>query len=1221
MVGGADSSPYYVFNAADNNGFVIVAGDDRSPRILGYSDKGEFNSENMPPQLKALLARYSEKLSEKADVRHSSWSKAPARMSENGVLLPTANWGQGYPYNTDCPLIDGEHALTGCVATAMAIVMKYHNWPEGYNWDEMPMNTEEDPINYEENNDLPALAKIMHDAGEAVFMEYSLEESGAYLDWIGHRLQSVFHYSPDCQYLGGDHFETEEWVKMLRENLDKGNPVIYDGYGSGGHHAFIIDGYNSSDLYHVNWGWDGMYNGFYALDALDPMEGSGFSEYNGMIMNIEPDYELGEYSECFTDYGYLWAMGTTRRAAVMNFSIENIEKGVPFNFFNSRLTVTPGFKGQIGLAIVDKDNNIKEVIYNEYRNTIDPISGDATPVCVAMQCHNLVATCDIEPTDRLQFVSKHDDDDNYKLILGTLEWPSSKSVVGNTPEIGKVIFNIGEGVRCSFREDGKDFESVEAPVGITEISALYGAVYSIFFGKEDEMSDQLLNLAIHGNLFGGTDEYWTGRDPVTYPLEIFGDKYEVEIKLLDLKDENIHLDTAGTLKDKLADGEGINIGSLTISGKMNALDFWYIRDNCPSVQLLDLKDVEIEEITAGDGAWVPDYLTHQANTIPYRALPGLVNLEKIILPESLTAIDGFSLMSTKIESISIPAGVKSIGRDAFWGNESLMVVEVLNPEPPVLDYTPFDQTPCPANGILFVPEGSAEKYKDAEVWKDFSKIIEGTMPDLLKTTITVDNLTYECFINEAKLIGYQGEPADVVIPGTITDGKNAYTVKSIKEECFSNCSTLESVLMPNTITSIGYNCFMFCRNLKKVELSDKITEIPYNAFYLCERLEDIEIGRNITSIGASAFQWAGIRKMYIPKTLLPDPYSSAFGGNVNLEKFEVEEGHEYYTAIDGLLYRKGQDGLMLECVPGGKAGVITISPECNEVMESSITGCPDISDIIFNERLNIIDRWAVGSNTSLKHISIPASVRIMENAFRNNYALESVTLNGVVNANAGIFEDCPNLKHIYIDAEEEVNLDGLFVDEYENLNFFNPSMEKKFAYSGNHTIFIPGASQDQLGVGHQANVLEMWEYMIDRNNNRIAVVPAMEGLAIDKVTINGRVVTPENNIYDTVDKAAEVNMLSDMDSKADLDVRIEYTLHGRQSMNTHYTPEFNATIQDSVITGIRDLSAEESDMVDVYGIDGTLLIKHGYKTDIQLLAPGIYIIKEGAKSTKTVIID
>lgn len=279
-----DDQPYYVFSTADNRGFVIVSGDDRGKKILGYSDTANFDIENMPPQLKVMLNQYTEQISNlSGDAPDSSWL-APSHLSsdEKGILLETANWGQGYPYNTQCPIIDGVQAPTGCVATAMAIVMKYHNWPEGYDWDSMPMQSLEEVST--------PLAKLMHDTGEAVFMNYGINESGAHMNWVGHKLQQMFKYSPECQFITRQNIDDEEWISILKGTIASGNPVIYNGTGNFENHAFVIDGFNEDDFYHVNWGWNGNFNGYFALNNLNPSDISNFSETQGMVINIIPDH-------------------------------------------------------------------------------------------------------------------------------------------------------------------------------------------------------------------------------------------------------------------------------------------------------------------------------------------------------------------------------------------------------------------------------------------------------------------------------------------------------------------------------------------------------------------------------------------------------------------------------------------------------------------------------------------------------------------------------------------------------------------------------------------------------------------------------------------------------------------------------------------------------------------------------------------------------------------
>ncbi|MDE6770465.1 MAG: leucine-rich repeat domain-containing protein, partial [Muribaculaceae bacterium] len=456
-----------------------------------------------------------------------------------------------------------------------------------------------------------------------------------------------------------------------------------------------------------------------------------------------------------------------------------------------------------------------------------------------------------------------------------------------------------------------------------------------------------------------------------------------------------------------------------------------------------------------------------------------------------------------------------------------------------------------------------QAYKEAEIWQDFNKFIEGSMPNPLKTEITVDNLVYECYIDEAKVVGYVGEPVDVIIPETITsDGKTYYTVTAIKDNCFNTCSTLKSLEMPNSVSEIGYYCFNSCENLESVKLSPNITDLPYGLFSYCSNLKEFEITPNIKRIGDGALYGTGISKMFIPKTFIPDPYSRPFGRNTNLEKFEVEEGHEYYKEIDGILYRIAGDGLILESVPGAKSGVVVIASECTELFRESFCGVQNVTDLILNEGLQTINQYAVSGNDHLQHISIPTGVTIHEHAFYDNIELESVTFRGNPITFSNIFAYSPSLKYIYVPAEEEsVNLDGLFSDEYENLELYNSSIDKKFEYSGAHTVYIPGACMDRYSKTDDVDVVEMWSYRINRGNNCIAILPVAEGIEIKAVTINGRIATGENNIYKIVDDAAKIE--SEADPYSDLDVKVEYVLRGRHVMLTHYSPEFNAAIPDA----------------------------------------------------------
>ncbi len=714
------NSPYYIFNRGENEGFVIISGDDRAPKILGYSDKGSFDAENLPPQLKEMMEQWAKQLSDMPEIgKHASWSTTTTTRAEEGVLLETANWGQDFPYNGQTPIIEGANCPTGCVATAMAIVMKYQKWPETYDWDAMPMNTENDPLDYEVYN--AALSGLMADAGEAVHMYYAPWESGANMNWVGHKMQQEFKYSPECQYITSKNFSQEKWLEMLYDNIDKGNPVIYNGLDEIGsmNHAFIIDGYNSNG-FHINWGWDGNYNGYFVIDALTPNEYQDFSFDTGMVINIVPDKSGNKYSECFADYGYFWNGGDIGEK--MNISVEDVHSGEEFAVIWKYITMPEGFNGEIAIALVDNENNIKEILQS--REAVS-YGNEGIGLFNGIFFGNIV-TGTVNEDDRLQLVAKASQNEEYRIILGTLENPSSAPVRGNTPRKRLVTFNIGKGV--SFDHNDMAENSGILPYGETTIKVMDGLQLHYRVRSEDSDSDNPIVIKVEGDLLYGTIHV-SSKEEINYFIDIASD-CTIEAYIAELKDEDVSLTSGGTLSSKISEKDGPCIRNLKISGKMDATDFWYIRDNMPSLESLDLSEVSIEEVNASDGNFIQNQIKYDANTIPDWALTNLHSsyISSLILPPNLVAINGDALVNLEINSVTIPENVNRIGNNEFYGCDNLKYVELLNPEPIFVNDCIFLDTYCPENGILYVPVGSAEKYRQAPVWRDFKEIVEGRMP-------------------------------------------------------------------------------------------------------------------------------------------------------------------------------------------------------------------------------------------------------------------------------------------------------------------------------------------------------------------------------------------------------------------------------------------------------------------------------------------------------------
>lgn len=318
-----NQAAFYVFNV--DNGFVIVSADDCATPILGYSDEGQFVSDDLPIQLEAYLRHFVEQiqygienhLEADEEIAHQ-WALVNAvgrindtRDGQSIAPLVKAAWNQGCYYNALCPAIsDGPcgHAYTGCVATAMAQVMHYWGYPATgnsshsytpsthpefgqqsanfgattYQWSNMPNSL---------TSNSNAVATLMFHCGVSVDMNYGGDAnngSSSYSSSIPSALTSYFRYSNDCSYVSKSDYTNSTWFALMKSCLDQGRPVCYRGYSdeSGGH-AFVCDAYNESNQLHFNWGWSGSNNGFYALDALNP--GSMVFSYNNQaVINIHP---------------------------------------------------------------------------------------------------------------------------------------------------------------------------------------------------------------------------------------------------------------------------------------------------------------------------------------------------------------------------------------------------------------------------------------------------------------------------------------------------------------------------------------------------------------------------------------------------------------------------------------------------------------------------------------------------------------------------------------------------------------------------------------------------------------------------------------------------------------------------------------------------------------------------------------------------------------------
>jgi hypothetical protein len=335
---------YYIFNFS-RGGWVLMAADDRIIPVIGYSFEGIYDPGKVTCCLNWWMTQVEKEIAEvitedgaAIEGAAQKWDYLLSRNASNVhtqkakdiAPLTLATWDQGKYYNALCPLATGGpdgRALVGCVATSMAQVMFYYRFPaQGlgthgginlasyyYRWNEM-LNA---LGNYNQG-----VAEICYHAGVTVNMSYGATGSGANSTDIPSALENHFRYSSDCNYAQKFAYTTTNWNNLLKGNLDAGHPMIYSGTDpDNGGHAWVCDGYQGTDYFHMNWGWSGYGNGYFYLNNLS-VAGNNFSDWQGLVYNIYPP--TGSYPTYCT--------GTTN----VNYSIGTIEDGSgPNNYQNN----------------------------------------------------------------------------------------------------------------------------------------------------------------------------------------------------------------------------------------------------------------------------------------------------------------------------------------------------------------------------------------------------------------------------------------------------------------------------------------------------------------------------------------------------------------------------------------------------------------------------------------------------------------------------------------------------------------------------------------------------------------------------------------------------------------------------------------------------------------------------------------------------------------------
>lgn len=376
---------YYVFANGEDKGFTIVSGDDRMPEVVGYSAQGTYDPDHLPANYVGFMKAYQETVEAllKGDAQVSGglaearqWRAERVGTAAVAPLLGGIKWNQRAPYNNMCPLYDGTNrSVTGCVATAMAQVMMYYQYPkelkatikdyitkskgieipainsgETYDWDNMlPDYSKTDYSSAQAD----AVAKLMSHCGAAVQMNYGPSSDANVTPAI---LATYFGYDADMmQDLTRTCFTLQQWMTLIDSELKAKRPILYSGQSSGGGHEFVCDGSDGKGLYHINWGWGGYQDGYFDLTILQPQKGGagsgsavdGYNRDCSMIIGIAPDN--GMVDEPLASYPQIMSMdhggmtGITWTKTTREHDLESFQAEAKTCFVNQSTTDFSGY--------------------------------------------------------------------------------------------------------------------------------------------------------------------------------------------------------------------------------------------------------------------------------------------------------------------------------------------------------------------------------------------------------------------------------------------------------------------------------------------------------------------------------------------------------------------------------------------------------------------------------------------------------------------------------------------------------------------------------------------------------------------------------------------------------------------------------------------------------------------------------------------------------------
>lgn len=840
------SDAYYMFRNKEDNRLVVISGDQRMQSILGYTDNA-IEDNMMPDGLAELLTTYKRQY---AALSPDCQTVCKSNLNKGERLLKTPDWGQWAPFNLRTPL----SYPTGCAATAMSIVMRYHQWPvmgQGskthiwkdsvmtadfehtrYDWDNMPMSYDSYTTAQAE-----AVSLLMRHAGIAVEMYYAAESSGARQSLVPGALTQHFRYATTTRLVSAADYDAATWEKMMRSEIDADRPVIYTGESTMGRgsHGFVLDGYRDN-LFHFNFGWNGSGNGYFAISAFSSTSTAfEFANQQQAVIGIKPlreDNCAPLTLECEGKYEGFYSDLTTLTA---NTSV---------SIHLSSLTALRQWNGKLRWELCDAEGNVKEAFDSK---TVSINGGNSQPIDFSFDS----STTAIKGS-YLRLMACENGKEEWTFVLNAKGQEVRMDAYERKVPVVEIISDMENATLNDQNQGNECFEG----------KPLLGSTYTYNIAWKSSTVKNIVQQRFCG------EAYWRKSDK---SVMLTADTLYIKAKAYErsqlVQECQVNVVKPGQLEATLlkATPDADAVESLIITGSLDDNDLTYLST------LQTLKKLNLENATIQQGLF----------GAPFKDFSRLETCE---LPRSLKQIGSETFKGCALlKTISLPVSLQATGNDILSGCQKMTDIYVRPSSPDCVATDAFRGLPNPQAVCIHVQQGLSDVFRSNAKWSMFSRITDD-LPALPKR-FACDGIEYRAIYqgdgNFAEVTIPSGEmySGAIVIPATVTyqdveyvvsgfdqtDGLSPFVgnpfitsldlqlhVDTLRRMQFMGCTQLASLSLPSTLRYIEDECFRNCPMLTQISLPASLEALGDNAFCGCQFLTDIYCYAMVPPAGSEA---------------------------------------------------------------------------------------------------------------------------------------------------------------------------------------------------------------------------------------------------------------------------------------------------------------------------------------------------------------------------------